>query len=74
MRFAILMLGLTTILLTGPGVALNDAELRHASDTNSGTTPPILESNEGEHRVRRRRETPIPTAEFMIKIDRKNGG
>ena len=74
MRFAILMLGLTTMLLTGYGTALNDAELQYASDANPGTTPLILEKNEGEHRVRRPRETPVPAGEFMIKIDRKNGG
>lgn len=74
MRFAILMLGFTTILLTGPGAAMNEAEFRHAADSDAGTTPLILERNEGEHRVRRPRETLVATAEFMIKIDRKNGG
>jgi len=38
------------------------------------TKPLILEKNEGEHRVRRPRETPMPTAEFTIKVDSQNGG
>jgi quercetin dioxygenase-like cupin family protein len=38
------------------------------------TKPLILEKDEGEHRVRRPRETPMPTAEFTIKVDPKNGG
>src|SRR5262245_37723615 len=42
-------------------------------ETNN-TTPLILEKNEGEHRVRRPREIPIPTGPFTIKVDRKNGG
>jgi len=74
MRFAISILGLVTILLTGHGASLNDAALQLASNTNTAATPLILEKNEGERRVRRPRETPLPTAEFTIKIDRKNGG
>jgi len=74
MRFAISILGLITILLTGHGTSLNDAALQHASNTNAAATPLILEKNEGERSVRRPRETPIPTAQFTIKIDRKNGG
>jgi len=38
------------------------------------TAPLILEKNDGEHRVRRPRETPIPTADFTIKVDPQNGG
>jgi|KBSMisStaDraftv2_1062788.scaffolds.fasta_scaffold83880_2 quercetin dioxygenase-like cupin family protein len=34
----------------------------------------ILEKDDGEHRVRRPRETPMPTADFTIKVDPKNGG
>jgi mannose-6-phosphate isomerase-like protein (cupin superfamily) len=36
--------------------------------------PLILEKNEGEKRVRRPRETPVPTGPFIIKVDRQNGG
>lgn len=38
------------------------------------TKPLILEKNDGEHRVRRPRETPMPTADFTIKVDLQNGG
>lgn len=34
----------------------------------------ILEKNEGEHRIRRPRGSPIAGLPFIIKIDRKNGG
>jgi len=54
------------------GIALNDAHPQSLADTRG--TPLILEKNEGEHRVRRPRETPVPTGPFTIKIDRKNGG
>ena len=74
MRLAISLLGLTTVFLAGPVAALNNADLRYENDANAGTTPLILEKNEGEQRVRRPRETPVATAEFTIKIDRKNGG
>jgi len=72
MRFGIRMLGMTTILFGAYGIALKDGHPPSAADTR--TTPLILEKNEGEHRVRRPRETPVPTGPFTIKIDRKNGG
>src|SRR5215468_6761672 len=72
MRFGISMLGVTTILFGAFGIALKDAHPQSAAD--SRVTPLILEKNEGEHRVRRPRETPVPTGPFTIKIDRKNGG
>src|SRR5499433_1981487 len=34
----------------------------------------FLEKSEGEHRVRRPREIPIPTDAFTIKVDRRHGG
>ena len=71
MRFGTHMLGMTTILFAAYGIALKDAHPQPAADT--GATPLILEKNEGEHRVRRPRETPVPTGPFTIKIDRKNG-
>jgi mannose-6-phosphate isomerase-like protein (cupin superfamily) len=52
-------------------IALKDAHPQSATDTRA--TPLILEKNEGEHRVRRPSETPLPTGPFTIRIDRKNG-
>jgi len=72
MRFGIRMLGMITILFSVYGTALKDAHPQSAAD--SWATPLILEKNEGERRVRRPRETAIPTGPFTIKIDRKNGG
>src|SRR5262244_4199751 len=72
MRFGIRMLGITTILFGVYGTALKDAHPQSAADSRA--TPLILEKSEGEHRVRRPRETPVPTGPFTIKIDRKNGG
>jgi len=49
--------------------------IAEAQSTTTDTTKPlILEKNDGEHRVRRPRETPIPTAAFTIKVDSQNGG
>src|SRR5215469_14967208 len=72
MRFGTWMLGMTTILFGVYGTTLKHAHPQSAADSRA--TPLILEKNEGEHRVRRPRETPAPTGPFMIKIDRKNGG
>src|SRR6516225_9899990 len=72
MRFGISMLGATTILFGAFGIALKDAHPRSAADSRA--TPLILEKSEGEHRVRKSREIPVPTGPFTIKIDRKNGG
>jgi len=70
MRFAIWLAATVAILLTGftlkPAVAQSPA---HAA-----ATPLILEKDDGEHRVRKRRDTPTPTGPFILKIDRKNGG
>jgi quercetin dioxygenase-like cupin family protein len=44
------------------------------SPTNTAPSPLILEKDEGEHRIRKRRDTPTPTGDFIMKIDRKNGG
>lgn len=44
------------------------------SVSNTGTTPLILEKADGEHRVRRPREIPVPTGAFTIKVDPLNGG
>src|SRR5260370_34040718 len=47
---------------------------RAAYSGDVGSKPLILEKNEGEHRVRRPRGTPIAGLPFIIKVDRKNGG
>ena len=72
MRFEIRMLVITSTLIGACGIALKDAHPQSGSDTRA--TPLILEKSEGEHRIRRPRETPVPTGPFTIKIDRKNGG
>jgi quercetin dioxygenase-like cupin family protein len=59
------------VTVGGYGISWMEA----AQSTTTVTTKPlILEKNDGEHRVRRPRETPIPTAEFTIKVDPQNGG
>ncbi|HKD49253.1 MAG TPA: cupin domain-containing protein [Candidatus Acidoferrum sp.] len=72
MRFGLRMMSLAAILFGTYGTARNDAHPQSAGSIK--TTPLMLEKSEGEHRVRRPRETPIPTASFTIKVDRKNGG
>jgi len=78
MRLRIATLGLTTILFGGYGVVQNDLPPQSKSDTKA--TPLILEKTEGEHRVRRPKETAIPRPGetripvFTIKVDRRNGG
>ena len=72
MRWSFFGLGAVMVLLGGYGVSRIEAAAQSAADTV--TKPLILEKDEGEHRVRRPRETPMPTAEFMIKVDPKNGG
>ena len=70
MRFVIGSAAIAAILLTGlllkPAVAQSSA--------NTAATPLILEKDDGEHRVRRLRDTPMATGPFIMKIDRKNGG
>lgn len=72
MRFGVRALSLAIVLFGTNGIARNDARPQSAEGTK--TIPLILEKGDGEHRVRRPRETPIPTGQFTIKIDRKNGG
>src|SRR5258708_11196991 len=58
-------------------VLLNCLTLKSAvaqSPDNTAVTPLILEKDDGEHRVRRLRDTPMATGPFIMKIDRKNGG
>ena len=56
-------------LLVAAGWAARGA---YSGDASSKSL--ILEKNEGEHRVRRPRGSPIAGLPFIIKIDRKNGG
>ena len=72
MRFRIAVLSLTTMLFGAYGTIQSTRPSESTKDT--GATPLILEKNEGEQRIRRPRETPIPTGSFTIKVDRKNGG
>src|SRR5215469_15048655 len=72
MQFWFRMLGLTTILFGAQSIAVNEAHPKSSGETK--TIALMLEKNEGEHRVRRPREPLLPTNEFTIKIDRKNGG
>jgi len=44
------------------------------SAANPASTPLILEKTDGEHRIRRPREIPMATNEFIFKVDRRNGG
>jgi len=72
MRWSLFVLGALLVLFGGDGVSRIEAAAQFAA--NMATKPLILEKDDGEHRVRRPRETPIPTAEFTIKVDPKNGG
>jgi quercetin dioxygenase-like cupin family protein len=72
MRLPILGFGLAVIVFGGYRTAQKDGAPQSAA--NVAATPLILEKNEGEQRIRRPRETPIPTGPFTIKVDRKNGG
>jgi quercetin dioxygenase-like cupin family protein len=72
MRWSVFVLGAVTVVLGGYGVSRIEAAAHSA--VSNATKPLILEKDEGEHRVRRPREIPMPTAEFTIKVDPKNGG
>jgi quercetin dioxygenase-like cupin family protein len=72
MRFPIHVVVFAIFFGSTSSIVLNEAHSQPAADNNP--TPLILEKNEGEHRVRRPRETPVVTGPFTIKVDRKNGG
>jgi quercetin dioxygenase-like cupin family protein len=72
MRWSYLVLGAGMVLLGS--FALSRIEAGAQVAANAETKPLILEKGDGEHRVRRPRETPMPTADFTIKVDPKNGG
>jgi mannose-6-phosphate isomerase-like protein (cupin superfamily) len=70
MRFVMVSAVIAAILLSA-------FAFRRAAAQSSGNivqTPLILEKDDGEHRVRIPRDTPMATGPFTIKIDRKNGG
>jgi len=63
------------ILITAAGLLVAVAWAARAAYSGDVVWKPlILEKNEGEHRVRRPRGTPIAGLPFIIKVDRKNGG
>jgi quercetin dioxygenase-like cupin family protein len=72
MRWSFFVLGAGMVLLGSFALSRMEAGAQVAA--NMATKPLILQKDDGEHRVRRPRETPIPTAEFTIKVDPKNGG
>jgi quercetin dioxygenase-like cupin family protein len=72
MRRSFFILGAGMVFFGSYAVSQVEAAAQVAA--NMATKPLILEKDDGEHRVRRPRETPIPTAEFTIKVDPKNGG
>jgi quercetin dioxygenase-like cupin family protein len=72
MRWTYFVLSAAMALLGGYGLLRIEAAAQSA--VSAEAKPLILEKADGEHRVRRPRETPIPTAEFTIKVDPKNGG
>ena len=70
MRLSVLLIFLASI---AAGAQTQTAKV----STKPGSAKPsplILEKDEGEKRVRRPRNTPIPAPGFIIKVDRVNGG
>jgi len=72
MRWGYFALSAAMSLLGGYSFLRSEAAAQSA--VSVGTKPLILEKDDGEHRVRRPRETPMPASEFTIKVDPKNGG
>ncbi|HEV7521244.1 MAG TPA: cupin domain-containing protein [Candidatus Angelobacter sp.] len=68
--FAALCLSLIVLGISGTKQKVPNGQ--PASDKDA--VPMILEKNEGEQRMRRPREVPVPSMGFMFKIDRMNGG
>ena len=68
----VLTVATACILASGYFLARTRAAAQSAS--NTGPVPLILEKEDGEHRVRRTREIPVPTGAFTIKVDQLNGG
>jgi len=71
MRYLFAALCLSLIVLGMSGTEQKVPNGQPASDKDA--VPLILEKNEGEQRVRRPREVPVPSMGFMFKIDRLNG-
>jgi quercetin dioxygenase-like cupin family protein len=72
MRIVILVIGMAFMSLSGQSGAAKHptSQVEEAIQT----TPMVLEKNEGEARIRRPREIPLPAPEILLKIDRRNGG
>jgi len=70
MRLKILLLSLAVVVSSSRWTVPDSSP----QSLDSKPSPLILEKNEGERRMRRPRETPVPTAPFTIKLDRLNGG
>jgi quercetin dioxygenase-like cupin family protein len=68
----VLTLAAACILASGYFIVRTVAGKQSVSTT--GPTPLILEKEDGEHRVRRPREIPVPAGTFTIKVDQLNGG
>ena len=71
MRFLICA-GLAVLLLGRAGGEHKMAEDRRRSA--DGSQQLVLEKDQGEHRIRRPREKPVPANSFIMKFDRNNGG
>ena len=71
MRFVISLLSLLIVIGAVYGLGHREAP---RSGRDIKPIPLIVEIDEGEHRVRRPRDLPMPTPYFTIKVDRENGG
>jgi hypothetical protein len=69
MQFPILRFAAASILLMG----IFPDHLAAQSPSSLTPTPLILEKNDGEHRVRKPRDTPMATGSFIMIIYSKNG-
>jgi quercetin dioxygenase-like cupin family protein len=68
------LLTVSSACILTSGYFITPAGAAAQSVSNAGTTPLILEREDGEHRVRRPREIPVPAGAFTIKVDQLNGG
>ena len=69
-----IVLTLASACILASGYFITRTGATPQSVSNTGTTPLILEKEDGEHRLRRPREIPVPTGAFTIKADPVNGG
>lgn len=61
-------------LLLAGGYFIVRTEAAAQSRTSTNPAPLILEKEDGEQRVRRPREVPVPASTITIKVDQLNGG